>query len=147
MFAFPKRIAALPDFLRGPSPLVYALRNNARPGRSEMEHWVVQADWSWSETLLAQDRRSVASALLAILRGIAGEELPEPLFADAQRWRFAQPSGSELGHLWNSAIGLGACGDWLSHGFVEYAWQSGRALGEAISTEVASETQRRAQNR
>lgn len=133
MFLFPKRLAALPDFLRGPSPLVHAVRNNARPGRHGAEHWVVQADWGWSETHLARDRQAVASALLAILRQIAGEPVPEPLLADAQRWRFAQPSGSELGHLWNPEIGLGACGDWLSHGFVEYAWQSGRALGEAVA--------------
>ena len=33
-------------------------------------------------------------------------------------------------------IGIGACGDWLSHGFVEYAWQSGNALGEAIAAEA-----------
>jgi len=147
MFVFPERIAALPDFLRGPSPLVYAVRNNARPGRSGAEHWIVQADWSWSERHIAQESEAVSSDLLAILQDIAGEVLPAPLFADAQRWRFAQPSGSELGHLWNGAIGLGACGDWLSHGFVEHAWQSGRALGKTILTEAAGEQRRQAHSR
>ncbi|SEH13121.1 hypothetical protein SAMN05428974_0667 [Sphingopyxis sp. YR583] len=133
MFVFPERIASLPDFLRGPAPLVYAVRNNARPGRSDAEHWIVQADWSWSEAHLAADAATAASAILAILETAAGEALPAPLLSDAQRWRFAQPSGSDLGHLWNASIGLGACGDWLSHGFVEYAWQSGHALGEVIA--------------
>ncbi|MGN6689884.1 MAG: NAD(P)/FAD-dependent oxidoreductase, partial [Sphingopyxis sp.] len=135
-FLFPERIAVLPDFLRGPAPLVHAVRSNARPGRGDAEHWVVQADWNWSEANIAREPHTVASALLAILEDVAGAPLPEPLLADAQRWRFAQPSGSDLGHLWNGAIGIGACGDWLSHGFVEYAWQSGNALGEAIAAEA-----------
>lgn len=147
MFVFPQRIGALPDFLRGPSPIVNAVRNNARPGRSEAEHWIVQADWSWSDKHLAEDSKTVSAALLAILQDIAGQVLPEPLLSNAQRWRFAQPSGSEIGHLWNGAIGLGACGDWLTHGFVEHAWQSGSALGDAILHEAAGEQLRRAGNR
>jgi hypothetical protein len=136
---FPERIA-LPDFLRGPSPMVAALRSNARPGRHDAEHWIVQADWSWSEHHFAQDARTVASALLGILAEAAGSALPEPVFADAHRWRFAQPSGSELGHLWNGEIGLGACGDWLSYGFIEHAWQSGRALGDRIAGSARAST-------
>lgn len=135
-FLFAERISSVPDFLRDPAPLVHAVRNNARPGRSDTEHWVVQANWNWSEANIAQKPHTVSSALFAILEDVAGEPLPEPLLADAQLWRFAQPSGSDLGHLWNGAIGIGACGDWLSHGFVEYAWQSGNALGEAMAAEA-----------
>lgn len=133
MFAFSERISSLPDFLRASSPLVYAVRGNALPGRSGAEHWVVQADWTWSEAHLAHDSQSISSDLLALFSVLAGGATPPPVFADAQRWRFAQPSGSELGHLWNGEIGLGACGDWLTHGFVEHAWRSGRALADAIS--------------
>lgn len=133
MFVFEQRIAALPDFIRGSSPIVYALRNNARPGRHPAEHWIVEADWHWSEAHLACDATSVCASLHAALGDLAGTALADPVFADARRWRLAQPSGSELGYLWNEAIGLGMCGDCLSHGFVEHAWRSGHDLGEVIA--------------
>ena len=31
---------------------------------------------------------------------------------------------------------FGACGDWLYHGFAEYAWLSGHILGAAIAAEA-----------
>ena len=63
----------------------------------------------------------------------AGRPLPRPFHSAAHRWLFAQPSGRDLTTLWNDAIGLGACGDWLYHGFAEYAWLSGHVLGAAIA--------------
>lgn len=137
MFAFRQSLGTGPDFIRGPAPVVYAVRGNARPGRTEAEHWVVQADWSWSEAHLADDQAVVCDLLLSELGALIGHAVPEPCFAAAQRWMFGQPSGSELGHLWNDAIALGACGDWLSHGFVEHAWRSGSELGAAIAAACA----------
>ena len=93
----------------------------------------MQADWSWSEAHLACDGANVAPALLAELGKIAGRDLPAPTYSAAQRWLFSQPSGQDLKLLWNPAIGLGACGDWLYHGFAEYAWLSGHVLGAAIA--------------
>lgn len=146
MFAFESRVESLPDFVRGPAPIVYAVRNNSRPGRDPAEHWVVQADWSWSEAHLTSHASAVCAALHAGLGDLAGRVLPEPLFADARCWRLAQPSGSELGHLWNSDIRLGACGDWLSHGFVEHAWRSGRDLGDAIARDASPSEDERAES-
>lgn len=136
MFAFDERIEELPDFLRGAGSLVTAARDSAKPGRAPGERWVVQADWTWSEAHLACDGASVAPALLAELGKIAGRELPTPSHIAAHRWLFSQPSGQDLKLLWNPAIGLGACGDWLYHGFAEYAWLSGHVLGAAIAAEA-----------
>ena len=133
MFAFRQSLGGGPDFIRGPAPIIYAVRSNARPGRAKSEHWVVQADWSWSEAHLADDQATVCDLLLSELGALIGNAVPEPCFAAAQRWMFGQPSGSDLGHLWNDEIALGACGDWLSHGFVEHAWSGGTALGTAIA--------------
>lgn len=96
----------------------------------------IQADWNWSETNLSTDVASICGSRHAALADLAGETLPNPVFADAMRWRFAQPLGSDLGHLWNGDIGLGTCGEWLSYGFVEHAWRSGRNLGDAIARNV-----------
>ena len=132
MFAFHQPLGAPSAFLRGSAPIVCAVRGNARPQRTATEHWVVQADWNWSEAHLADDPAVVCDLLRSELGALIGQPVPEPCFAAAQRWMLGQPSGSELGHLWNDALGLGACGDWLSHGFVEHAWRSGHDLGAAI---------------
>lgn len=134
MFAFHRPLGTMSAFIRGGAPIVCAVRGNARPQRAATEHWVVQADWNWSETHLADDPALVCDLLLSELGALIGRPVPAPCFAAAQRWMFGQPSGSELGHLWNDAIGLGACGDWLTHGFVEHAWRSGHDLGAAIVT-------------
>lgn len=136
MFAFRDKIDELPDFLRGSGPIVTAARESAKPGRAPGERWVVQADWAWSEAHLACDSASVAPSLLAALAQMAGRELPPPIHCAANRWLFSQPAGQDLKLLWNPAIGLGACGDWLYHGFAEYAWLSGHVLGAAIAAGV-----------
>lgn len=133
MFAFEERIDELPDFVRGAGFLVAAARDSAKPGRAPGERWVAQADWNWSQAHLASDGASVAPSLLAELGKAAGRELPPPSHVSAHRWLFAQPSGQNLKLLWNPDIGLGACGDWLYHGFAEYAWISGDVLGAAIA--------------
>lgn len=133
MYLFAKPIDALPDFLRGVGPISFAVRNSAKPARSPGETWVVQADWTWSEQHLTQDPKRVCDLLLTALGEAGGTAIPEPLHADAHRWLFSQPSGRDAEILWNGDIRLGACGDWLAHGFVEYAWQSGAALGQKIA--------------
>ncbi|WP_077146544.1 NAD(P)/FAD-dependent oxidoreductase [Sphingopyxis sp. KK2] len=133
MFAFDARLEGLPDFLRGIGPIATASRESAKPGRAPGERWVVRADWSWSEAHLTDDGTRVTDLLLAEFAKATGRTLPAPVYADAQRWRFAQPSGQENRLLWNGTIRLGACGDWLHHGFAEYAWLSGHVLGAAIA--------------
>lgn len=133
MYLFERRVDALPDFIRGAGPISCAVRNSAKPARGPGETWVVQANWAWSEAHLTLDKARICDLLLGALGEAAGTEMPEALHADAHRWLFSQPSGREPELLWNSDINLGACGDWLAHGFVEYAWQNGTALGRAIA--------------
>ena len=138
MFVFDRPIEAPSDFLRGQGAIAYAVRNSAKPGRSPIETWVVQANWHWSSEHLSEGRPVICARLFEALAETIGTTLPEPVFADAHRWLFAQPSGNDRQLLWNAEIGLGACGDWLSHGFVEYAWQSGKRLGEAMAASKRS---------
>lgn len=133
MFAFDRGLKGLPDFFKSRGPILYGVRGNARPGRARHEHWIVQADWTWSEAHIGADAATICRELLSAL-GQAGDiAVPEPFFADAHRWLFAQPSGSDAGHLWNAATGLGVCGDWLAHGYVEHAWRSGHELGATMT--------------
>lgn len=138
MFAFARPIDGLPDMVRGKNTVTLAVRNNSRPGRGGMESWIVQASWQWSEAHLTRPANEICDALLAALAAESGATIPEPVHYDAHRWLFAQPSGRDPILLWNDAIGLGACGDWLAHGFVEAAWESGNALGEAMARSLAA---------
>lgn len=136
MLTFTDPIKGLPDFIRGAGPIVMASRENAKPGRAPGERWVVQANWNWSETHLTRDSASIAAMLHTALGDAAGRKLPPPVHSAAHRWLFSQPSGQDKKLLWNPELSLGACGDWLSHGFAEYAWLSGHVLGAAIGTAV-----------
>ncbi len=136
MLAFEYPIDSLPDFIRGAGPIMMASRDNEKPGRMPGERWVVQANWHWSEAHLTHDSIGVAEMLHAALGDVAGRELPRPVHSAAHRWLFSQPSGQDPRLLWNSELGLGACGDWLSYGFAEYAWLSGHILGAAIAADL-----------
>lgn len=132
MVLFSEPVAGVDDFIRGRDPIAFAVRNSSKPGRSPGEAWVIQANWQWSRAYVDADAAEVGELLLDALAAVTDQTLPAPLFATSHRWLFAQPSGNDQKWLWNDSIALGACGDWLSHGFVEYAWQSGHGLGKAM---------------
>lgn len=133
MYLFEEPISALPDFVLGYGPLARAVRNSAKPARQRGETWVLHASWDWSEKHLACSAAQICHGLLGALGEVTKETMPEPIHADAHRWLYAQPSGQDPQLLWNDQIRLGACGDWLDHGFVEQAWKSGSNLGRAMA--------------
>lgn len=138
MAAFNGPVAALPDLIRHQGILACAVRNSAKPGRAGPEAWVLQADAAWSRRHGEAQSEAVTDALLAQLATLSGQPLPAVVAVAAHRWRYATPSGSFAQALWNPAIGLGACGDWLAHGFVELAWESGRALARQMTQAVSA---------
>ena len=107
-------------------PLRWICRNNSKPGRSGQETWLLHASAEWSSAHLEQDADSVAALLL---QAFAQLGCPAPDAWTAHRWRYAQPQPAlDHGCIWDAAIKLGLCGDWLNGGKVEGAWLSGRAL-------------------
>ena len=132
MFAFAERIAA-PDILRNQGPLAWAARDSSKPGRGGAECWVVQAAAGWSQQHLEMEREAMVAPLLRMFAGVAGVDIPEPVFARAHRWRFAMTGGRNQTPLWNAALRLGACGDWRVGPRVECAWQSGAALADMVA--------------
>lgn len=131
MFVLAAR-ADLPPLLRRHGPIAWAARNNAKPGRSGPEAWIVQADEDWTRARLEDDAASVADLLLRELEKAAGDALPPVLSAVAHRWRYARSGNAGHGFLWNAQLGLGACGDWLAGPRIESAWLSGHRLGETM---------------
>ena len=133
MIVFDSRLDINVDHLRETGPISWACRNGAKPGRDGPEAWVVQGSGSWSAAHLEDGSLSVAQTLLeALVARSASTTLPALLNLTAHRWRFAMTRGTDKGALWNPALRLGACGDWLLGPRVELAWLSGRTLADRI---------------
>ncbi|WBH15120.1 NAD(P)/FAD-dependent oxidoreductase [Sphingomonas radiodurans] len=132
MVAFPERIALAEDIVRDAGIIGWAARNSAKPGRTDIEAWVIQANADWSRDHLEDDETSVVDAMLSSLRAKAGRELPDPTKRLGHRWRYARPEGAHHGALWNKTQRIGAVGDWLLSPRVESAWLSGRMLADRI---------------
>ncbi len=134
MAAFADRLA-LPDVLRqaGQDDAIgWAARNDAKPGRTGPEAWVIQAGPDWSRVHLELTPDEIVPLLLAALAARLGAPLPEPLAASAHRWRYARSGAEGSGALWDPALRLGVCGDWLLAPRIEAAWLSGTKLAAAI---------------
>lgn len=132
MFAFAGPVACAADSIRDTGPLAWAARNSAKPGREGPECWVAQAGAPWSAAHLEKPAEAVLPLLQAVLAEAVGAALPPILSAAAHRWRYALSAGTGIGSLWNGALRIGACGDWLLGPRVECAWLSGRMLAERM---------------
>lgn len=128
MAAFSQRLPILSDTFEEQTVLGWAARNSAKPGRQEVEAWVLQATPAWSREHLEDAPDTVIQALLAALADGAGTALPPPVIVHAHRWRYARSAGGSDTALWSEETRLGCCGDWLAGPRVECAWDSGEAL-------------------
>ncbi len=132
MFVFADRTSHHAGIIRDRGIIAWAARNGDKPGRSGPEGWVVQADARWSAANLEHTPEAVAPQLIAALAAETDLPLPDIIGQSIHRWRYALSAGTDVGCLWNNALQLGACGDWLIGPRVESAWISGRLLAEQI---------------
>ncbi len=131
MAAFAAPLPA-PDILREEGPIGWAARNNAKPGRTGPESWVVQAGPDWSRAHLERSPSEIVPLLLDALATRLGQPLRTPLAATAHRWRYARSGAQGSASLWDPAARLGVCGDWLLGPRVEAGWLSGTNLAAAV---------------
>lgn len=110
----------------------WAARNNAKPGRTGPESWVVQATPAWSRHHIDTDPDDAASALLAALSREFDVRLPARIGTACHLWRFARSAQGGPGPVLDPDRRLGLCGDWLIGPRVESAWLSGTRLAEMI---------------
>ena len=107
-------------------------RENSKPGRERIERWTIQASPAWSYKHLEDDAERVKAKLLKGFAEITGIRATPP-HAVVHRWRYAQtqkPLGQT--HLFDPALGIGACGDWCLGHRVEDAFISGLELALAV---------------
>lgn len=133
MASFDARPAFMQSGLRRQNvPLTWIANNANKPGRDELSSWVGHASADWSREHLEMTPEDVLPLLMSDLKSAIGIE-EDPVFASAHRWRYSQitePLGKDC--LWDNALKLGVCGDWLLGDKVEHAWLSGRALSDSI---------------
>ena len=132
-------------------PLAWVSRNHRRPGRATppgCASWVAQARADWSQQHLEDDPQQVTTALLAALADSVGQPL-DVHYSAVHRWRYALPAATASAATatppapwWDTALGLGVCGDGLGGPDVESAWMSGDALGRAILDPMPAATAR-----
>lgn len=132
MATFASRIPVGPDVMTEDGPVGWAARNSAKPGRAGPEAWVIQAGPDWSRAQLEQTPDTIVPELLTAFGDRVGAALPPVLTASAHRWRYAKSGREGSGALWDPAVRLGVCGDWLLGPRVECAWLSGVRLAAMV---------------
>ena len=67
----------------------------------------------------------------------AGAQLPAIRWSQAHRWLYSLVDDPlDVGCLWNSDLGIGACGDWCNGARIDGAWLSGEALAGRVLASV-----------
>ncbi len=128
-------------FVNDDDVLSWVARNASKPGRGSAECWVLHARSDWSERHLEHDVNELLPEMLQSFSATIGETVPVR-HAVAHRWRYAIPDASinetddadsarKLA-LYDSALGLGACGDWCAGGRIEGALMSGTELATCV---------------
>lgn len=117
----------------GDGPLAWVAREGAKPGRTDLAAYVVQAGAGWSAAHLEEDKDDVARMLLDALCDKLSADPVTVRHAAAHRWRYARvdkPLGRDFVRNPQGTLYLG--GDWCLGARVEAAWQSGTAIAEDL---------------
>lgn len=119
------------------SPLSWIARNNSKPGRPEVERWVLHAGPEWSNANIELTPDAAAKQLLEVFRQVTGTANIKPTACVAHRWRYALPI-EQLGakFLSNRDDSLLAAGDWCDGPRVEGAFLSGLAVADRLMAVV-----------
>ena len=135
MLVFAGPAAGVPDVLQtGSETLSWLSRNNSKPGRNAAsECWVAHATADWSSRHLELEREPVAALLVDAVQRMLGGAMPRVEQAIAHRWRYARTVralGRPCLASRDGTLFLG--GDWALGARVECAFDSGRAIAQAI---------------
>jgi predicted NAD/FAD-dependent oxidoreductase len=115
------------------SPLSWICRNNSKPGRPDIETWILHASAKWSQTHIEDAPDTVSEILMQEFRRITRFSDEQLQYKNAHRWRFAQ-CDIHYGQasVWEQDNGLGICGDWFGESKIEGAFLSGYDLASKI---------------
>jgi len=115
------------------SPIGFIAVNSSKPDRNSGASLVVQANNDWADPRVDDDPQAIDVIMRDELRRLTGIDADKACLSSFHRWRYGA-TRTPLGQaFWQSPSGdLAAIGDWCIKGRVEAAFESGRALAEAI---------------
>jgi photolyase PhrII len=121
-------------FLNDDPVLSWISRDASKPQRAQHETWVLHATRQWSTQHLDDDAESIAVHMIAAFAAVTGHDA-RLLHCVAHRWRYALPDPVAAdAALYDTALLLGAGGDWCGGPRVEGALLSGFALAGRVLT-------------
>ena len=127
MLGFTKALPLLWDAaLISDADISWVSINSSKPGRAKSFSMLVHSTNAWAEKHLADDYQNVISYLTKETSEIIGHDASQADHIDLHAWRYAnigKQTKSDL--LIDYDNRLGACGDWLSHGRIESAFEAG----------------------
>ncbi len=135
-FADPLNLAS--DTLSAPdaapnTPIAWAARNSAKPGRTGAENWVIHASPARSREIIDLPKEEAANVLLSEFFVQAGLDPVKTVHLVAHRWLYAMPSAiAGEPARFESDARIGIAGDYLHSPRVEGAWLSGHALAQKV---------------
>jgi len=116
------------------SVLTWVARGSSRDSHPGPESLVLQSSNQWSHRNADAGLATVSETLETALRALPGlEELPEPSCRYIHRWRYARLlQRAEAPAYADTALQLGACGEWGLAGSVESCFLSALALYQRL---------------
>lgn len=111
--------------------LALAVSEQAKPGRGDAEHWVLQFGQTRSAALLEAEPDEIIALALDRWHDRIGRTAPDPVHAAAHRWRYARPR-LPLPETCLVQDTIVAAGDWCGGQSAGAAIRSGRAAAAAL---------------
>ena len=126
----------------GGHPVAWLAVESDKPGRAPEGATLLLAQMSaaWTEAHYDEAKEDVVTATSREVAGLLGADLPTPLWADTQRWRYALPDRAADADALEEAArsGLFFAGDALAgKGRVHLALESGMDAADRIRTALA----------
>jgi len=113
--------------------------NNSKPDRAKPFTMLIHSTNSWAEKHLSDDRESVISYLNKETTRIIGHDTSRADHIDIHGWRYANIiKQKESNLLIDYKNNLAACGDWLTHGRIESAFEAGFRTANTIKQTITS---------
>ena len=112
-------------FIEDPK-ISWAARNSSKPGRTDIETWVIHATPAWSKDCIEWEASEAAWHLFMAFCACLNISPPQPLALVGHRWRYARAETPlQQAVLWDEDLMIAACGDWCRASRVEDAYLSG----------------------
>ena len=135
MLGFKKPISLLWDSaLIRDADISWISINNSKPDRKQSFSMLINSTNAWAEDHLSDDPQSIITYLNNETSRIIGQDTSIAEHIDLQAWRYANISRQTKSDLLIDYDNrLASCGDWLTHGRVENAFEAGLMMAQKIN--------------